>query len=110
MVWRRTTSGDPRPTAPEATTDGGLDKHVTNEPNLAENVSLSQQAGVFTVTTNSRVGPTLDEPENEPNIEAQPPSLGVADSRNGKGVRGATGTDKAPCPSALGGGFATGEE
>jgi Domain of unknown function (DUF2760) len=74
------TSREPWPTSPEATTDGGLDKAVTNEPNLAENVSLSQRNGGFTVTTNSGVGAALDNPEDEPNYRSS-----GSDRRNGSG-------------------------
>jgi hypothetical protein len=86
---RPTTSGEPRPTMPEGTTDGGLDKHVTNETNSAENVSLSQPTGEIIVTTNPGVGPVLDKPENEANGEVRPMAMGVGDSRDGEGVRGA---------------------
>ena len=87
-AWCEGGSGDPRPTTPEGTTDGGLDEHVTNETNSAENVSLSQPTGEIIVTTNPGVGPALDKPENKPNGEVRPTAVGVADSR---GDRGSTG-------------------
>jgi hypothetical protein len=85
---RPTTSGEPHPTTPEAGTDGGLDKRVTNEPNPAETVSLSQPTGEITVTTNSGVGSALDKVESESNGEDCPVAEGVADPHEDGAPRG----------------------